>query len=297
MMRIILFIFANFMIMLVFGLFLSLFNITFNNFYFLILFSGIFGFLGSLISLFLSKRIALYFINGYIMKYPKNDLEDMLFKITYNQSNILGINMPQIVIYESCDINAFATGAFRNSSLIALSTALLEKLTEDEIEAVIGHEISHIYNGDMVTMVLLQGILNTFVIFFSRIFSYIISLLFVNNREDNDQFTIDNSLLYSIISFILEILFGVLASIIVMWFSRRREFYADANSAKLVGVDKMISALRSIKIFYNFSNVESSSIFQCLFIKSGKEDHWLNLFMTHPSLDKRINALLNSSYI
>ncbi|AXN02156.1 zinc dependent endoprotease [Candidatus Purcelliella pentastirinorum] len=297
MMRIILFIFANFMIMLVFGLFLSLFNITFNNFYFLILFSGIFGFLGSLISLFLSKRIALYFINGYIMKYPKNNLEDMLFKITYNQSNILGINMPQIVIYESCDINAFATGAFRNSSLIALSTALLEKLTEDEIEAVIGHEISHIYNGDMVTMVLLQGILNTFVIFFSRIFSYIISLLFVNNREDNDQFTIDNSLLYSIISFILEILFGVLASIIVMWFSRRREFYADANSAKLVGVDKMISALRSIKIFYNFSNVESSSIFQCLFIKSGKEDHWLNLFMTHPSLDKRINALLNSSYI
>lgn len=297
MIRMALFVFTNFAVIFVFSIILSFINITSDNLYYLVLFSSIFGFLGSLVSLFLSKCIALYSVGGRIITHPSNYLEIKLFKIVHDQSKSLGIKLPQIAIYESTNVNAFATGSSSNSSLIALSTGLLQKLTDNEIKAVIGHEMNHIHNGDMVTMVLLQGILNTFIIFFSRLFSYFISLLFYNN-EDKDEYNtnIDNSWLYFIFSFLLELLFGIFANIIVMWFSRRREFYADAGSAKLVGVDKMISALKSIQLTYNNFNDDLLSPSLLCFYINGKKDFLLDLFMSHPSLEKRIYALKNKLY-
>ena len=165
------------------------------------------------------------------------------------QSRQAGIVMPQVAIYHAPDINAFATGARRDASLVAVSTGLLQNMSRDEAEAVIAHEISHIANGDMVTMTLIQGVVNTFVIFISRILAQIAAGFMGGNRDEGEESN-GNPLIYFAVSMVLELVFGILASIITMWFSRHREFHADAGSAKLVGREKMIAALQRLKTSY-----------------------------------------------
>lgn len=292
MIRIILFLLTNLAVMLIFGLILILTGIQSNNIYGLLIMSSLFGFSGSILSLILSKWIALRSVNGEIITHPRNEIENWLIETVRKQSVKKGIIMPQIAIYHATDINAFATGARRNSALIAVSTGLLENMTHHEAEAVIAHEISHIANGDMITMTLVQGVVNTFVIFISRMLSQIISGTISNNRNENNTEE-KNPLIYFLISTFLELIFGIFASIITMWFSRHREFYADASSAKMVGREKMISALHRLKTSHEPQESDSMIAF-CI---NGKSHSFLKLFASHPSLEKRIQALHNKEYM
>jgi len=278
--------------MLIFGLILSLIGVQSNSVYGLLIISSLFGFSGSFLSLIMSKWIALRSVNGKIIIHPRNETEKWIIDTVRQQSIKKGIIMPQIAIYHAIDMNAFATGARKNSALIAISTGLLENMTREEAEAVIAHEISHISNGDMITMTLIQGVVNTFVIFISRMLSQIITGLVTNNRNEEDVEE-KNPISYFLISTFLELIFGVLASTITMWFSRHREFYADASSANLVGREKMISALNRLKISYEPQESESM-IALCI---NGKSHSFLQLFASHPSLDKRIEALYNQDYM
>ncbi|QCI24961.1 protease HtpX [Buchnera aphidicola (Rhopalosiphum padi)] len=292
MIRIILFLLTNLAVMSTFSLILALTGIQSESIYGLLIMSSLFGFSGSILSLMMSKWIALRSVNGKIINHPSNETEHWLIDTIRQQSIKKNIIMPQIAIYEAADINAFATGARRNSALIAISTGLLENMTRNEAEAVIAHEISHISNGDMITMTLVQGVVNTFVIFISRILSQALSNLLSSNRNEDNEDGKD-SFLFFLISTFLEIIFGVLASIITMWFSRNREFYADASSAKLVGREKMISALNRLKSSHEPQ--ESDSIIA--FCINGKSNSFIELFASHPSLEKRIQALNNKKYM
>lgn len=292
MIRIILFLLTNLSVMLIFSLILSFTGIQSNNIYGLLIMSSLFGFSGSVLSLILSKWIALRSVNGEVIIHARNEMEDWLIKTVHQQSVKKNIKMPQIAIYHAMDINAFATGPRRNSALIAVSTGLLNNMTRSEAEAVIAHEISHISNGDMITMTLVQGVVNTFVIFISRIISQVISSVISSNRDESNVET-KNTFLYFLISTCLELIFGVLASMITMWFSRHREFYADASSAKLVGREKMISALNRLKTSYEPQESDSMIAF-CI---NGKSNSFLKLFASHPSLEKRIQALYNKEYM
>lgn len=190
------------------------------------------------------------------------------------------------------DINAFATGARRDASLVAVSTGLLQNMSRDEAEAVIAHEISHVANGDMVTMTLIQGIVNTFVIFISRLIAQV-AAGFLSGDRDNESSSAGNPMVYFAVSMVLELVFGILASIITMWFSRHREFHADAGSAKLVGREKMIAALQRLKTSYEPQEAGNMMAF-CI---NGKSKTFSELFMSHPPLDKRIEALRSGQYL
>ncbi|MHA0853223.1 protease HtpX, partial [Serratia nematodiphila] len=196
-------------------------------------------------------------------------------------------------IYHAPDINAFATGARRDASLVAVSTGLLQSMSRDEAEAVIAHEISHVANGDMVTMTLIQGIVNTFVIFISRLIAQVAAGFLGNRDGDGEGEGNGNPMIYFAVSMVLELVFGILASIITMWFSRHREFYADAGSAKLVGREKMIAALQRLKTSYEPQEAGSMMAF-CI---NGKSKSFSELFMSHPPLDKRIEALRTGQYL
>ena len=195
--------------------------------------AGLFGFGGAFVSLLMSKWMALRSVGGEVIEQPRNETENWLLETVRRQSQQAGIAMPQVAIYHAPDINAFATGARRDASLVAVSTGLLQSMSRDEAEAVIAHEISHVANGDMVTMTLIQGIVNTFVIFISRLIAQV-AAGFLGNRDGEGEGN-GNPMIYFAVSMVLELVFGILASIITMWFSRHREFYADAGSAKLVG--------------------------------------------------------------
>ncbi|KEY91291.1 protease htpX [Candidatus Photodesmus blepharus] len=240
----------------------------------------VFGFGGAFISLVMSKNIALRSVSGTIVKTPKNKTEYWLLETINKQAQKTGIGMPTVAIYNSEDMNAFATGAQRDSSLIAISTALLKNMTKDEAEAVLAHEVSHIANGDMVTMTLMQGVINTFVIFLSR---FIANAIASNNKENNNE---PNMMVYFIASMALELVFGLLASLITMWYSRYREYHADANAARLVGKDKMIAALERLKTSHE-PQLEDSMI---AFGIHGKHS-LTQLLMSHPPIHKRIHAL------
>ncbi|CRK85777.1 Protease HtpX [Candidatus Providencia siddallii] len=291
MMRIILFLLTNLSVIFVFGIVLNLINIDKNNIQALMIISCLFGFCGSLVSLILSKRISLKTVNGKIIKTPHNKTEEWLTDTIVNQAKKVNIKTPQISIYSSLDINAFATGTHRNSSLIAISSGLLKNMTKDEAEAVIAHEISHISNGDMITMTMLQGVINTFVIFISKFFSQFISKIITNNNDENENHN-NNQIIYNIITIILEIIFGVIATIITMWYSRYREYHADANSAKLVGYKKMITALKKLK-----TNCEpyEENILKTFYI-NGKTKGLNYLFLSHPPLNLRIKALISKKF-
>lgn len=245
--------------------------------------SAVFGFAGSLISLFMSKSMALRSVGVEIIKQPSNQAEQWLFNTVQRQSQQVGIPMPDIAIYHSADVNAFATGATKSNSLVAVSTGLLDNMTHDEAEAVVAHEISHIANGDMVTMTLLQGVLNTFVIFLSRIISTAAS----TTRDGNGNSS-QNTLIFLVVDIVLQMVFGVLASMIAMWFSRYREYRADAGSATLVGKEKMIAALQRLQSVHEPQEMEGSL---AAFMINGARSK--ELFMSHPPLEKRIAALQN----
>lgn len=282
MMRILLFLATNMAVMLVLGIILSVTGIAGNSTSGILIIALLFGFVGSLISLFLSKTMALRSVDGEVITQPRNQTEHWLMDTVARQAQLAGIPMPEVAIYHSPDVNAFATGATKSNSLVAVSTGLLNNMTEAEAEAVLAHEISHIANGDMVTMALLQGVLNTFVIFLSRI----IATAVASSRNNNGEETRSSSL-YFLVSMVLEMVFGVLASIIAMWFSRYREFRADAGSASLVGKEKMIMALQRLQQLHEPQNLEGSLN---AFMINGKRSE---LFMSHPPLEKRIEALRN----
>lgn len=282
MMRILLFLATNMAVMLVLGIILSVTGIAGNSTSGILIMALLFGFAGSLISLLLSKTMALRSVDGEVITQPRNQTEHWLMDTVARQAQLAGIPMPEVAIYHSPDVNAFATGATKSNSLVAVSTGLLNNMTEAEAEAVLAHEISHITNGDMVTMALLQGVLNTFVIFLSRI----IATAVASSRNNNGEETRSSSL-YFLVSMVLEMVFGVLASIIAMWFSRYREFRADAGSASLVGKEKMIMALQRLQQLHEPQNLEGSLN---AFMINGKRSE---LFMSHPPLEKRIEALRN----
>ncbi|EOI6580236.1 protease HtpX [Yersinia enterocolitica] len=292
MMRIALFLLTNLAVMLVFGLVLSLTGIQSSSVQGLMIMAGLFGFGGAFVSLLMSKWMALRSVGGEVIEQPRNETERWLFDTVRRQSQQAGIAMPQVAIYQAPDINAFATGARRDASLVAVSTGLLQNMSRDEAEAVIAHEISHVANGDMVTMTLIQGIVNTFVIFISRLIAQV-AAGFLSGDRDNEGSSSGNPMVYFAVSMVLELVFGILASIITMWFSRHREFHADAGSARLVGREKMIAALQRLKTSYEPQEAGSMMAF-CI---NGKSKSFSELFMSHPPLDKRIEALRSGEYL
>ncbi|MBD0785293.1 protease HtpX [Vibrio sp. Y2-5] len=250
----------------------------------LLVMAAVFGFGGSFISLLMSKRMALSSVGGVVIENPRNEMEHWLLETVKRQSQQAGIGMPTVAIYDSPDMNAFATGAKRDDSLVAVSTGLLHNMTRDEAEAVLAHEVSHIANGDMVTMTLMQGVVNTFVIFLSRFIANIIA-----SRNSDEEGQGSNMMVYFGVSMVLELVLGFLASFITMWYSRHREFHADAGAAQLVGKHKMIAALERLKMSYE-PQLEGSMM---AFGINGKRT-MTELLMSHPPLDKRIAALRNS---
>ncbi|GME31177.1 protease HtpX [Pantoea agglomerans] len=292
MMRIALFLMTNLAVMLVFGLILSLTGIQSSSVQGLMIMAGLFGFGGAFVSLLMSKWMALRSVGGEVIEQPRNETERWLVDTIGRQAQQAGIAMPQVAIYHAPDINAFATGARRNASLVAVSTGLLQNMSRDEAEAVLAHEVSHIANGDMITMTLIQGVVNTFVIFVSRILAQI-AAGFMSGNRDGEESSNGNPLVYFAVSMVLELVFGILASIITMWFSRHREFHADAGSAKLVGREKMIAALQRLKTSYEPQEPGSMMAF-CI---NGKGKSFSELFMSHPPLDKRIEALRSGQYL
>lgn len=285
--RVILFLLTNLAITFVLGIVLNIiFKVTgiqSQSTAGILVLSLVFGFSGSLISLFLSKTMALRSVGAEVIQQPRNQTEQWLFNTVQRQSQQAGIPMPDIAIYHSADVNAFATGATKNNSLVAVSTGLLDNMTEDEAEAVVAHEIAHITNGDMVTMTLLQGVLNTFVIFLSRM----ISTAVASTKDENGNSS-TNTMVFWIADIVLQMVFGVIATMIAMWFSRYREYRADAGSAKLVGKEKMIMALQRLQRVHEPQEMEGSL---AAFMINGVRSK--ELFMSHPPLEKRIEALRN----
>ncbi|WP_017686280.1 protease HtpX [Vibrio cholerae] len=248
----------------------------------LLVMAAVFGFGGAFISLLMSKSMALRSVGGVVIDTPRNEMEHWLLETVRRQANQAGIGMPTVAIYDAPDMNAFATGAKRDDSLVAVSTGLLHNMTCDEAEAVLAHEVSHIANGDMVTMTLMQGVVNTFVIFLSRFIANIVA------SRDSEEGEGSNMMVYFGVSMVLELVFGFLASFITMWYSRHREFHADAGAAQLVGKHKMIAALERLKMGQE-SHLEGSMM---AFGITGKRS-LSELMMTHPPLEKRIAALRN----
>ena len=255
----------------------------------LFVFALIFGFVGSFISLAISRWMAKRAYDIQLISETRLMDYDSKTQMVYTTVSTIakqnGITMPEVGVYESADPNAFATGPSKNSSLVAVSTGLLESMTAPEIEGVIAHEMSHILNGDMVTMTLLQGVLNTFVIFFARIIGSIIDKTVFKNEEGNGWG-------YFITVIVLEIILGILASLVLMAFSRYREYRADEGSSRLVGKDKMILALKRLQ--YIVTNKEIVDDGKLATFKIHSEKGFMTLFMSHPDLDDRIKNLENN---
>jgi heat shock protein HtpX len=237
----------------------------------LLIFSAVFGMGGSFISLAMSKWMAKRATGAQVITQPKKTVE--------RQARAAGIGMPEVAVYDAPEPNAFATGMNKNKALVAVSTGLLRNMSQDEVEAVLGHEVSHVANGDMVTLALIQGVLNTFVMFLSRVVGYVIDrAVFKNDRGVGAG--------YYITVIVLQILFGILASMVVAWFSRQREFRADAGGAHLAGKRKMIAALERLKGAHGQSSLpENMTAFG---ISGGK---FAQMFSSHPPLEVRIAAL------
>lgn len=245
-------------------------------------FAAVFGFGGSLISLAMSKWMAKRMMGAQVINNPRTQAEIWLTETVKKLAQMAGIGMPEVAVFDSPSPNAFATGMNKNNALVAVSTGLLQSMNRDEVEAVLGHEISHVANGDMVTLSLIQGVVNTFVIFFSRVVGYFVDRVLLKNEEEG------HGIGFVITSLIAQIVFGILASIIVMWFSRQREYRADAGGAKLAGTQKMISALERLKDSAGQPLPDQMAAFGI----NGKPGQGLKLlFMSHPPLEDRIEAL------
>jgi len=248
----------------------------------LIAFAAVFGFGGAFISLAISKWSAKMAVGARVIEQPSNSSERWLVDTVARQAEAAGIGMPEVAIYDAEEVNAFATGMSRNHALVAVSTGLLQRMTRDEAEAVLGHEVAHVANGDMVTLALIQGIVNTFVIVISRAVGWFVDRVILKNEHGP-------GIGYYVTFFALEIGLGILASGIVMWFSRRREFRADAGGADLAGRRKMIAALERLQSLHESPQLpERVAAFG---ISGGGSSGWRRVFATHPPLAERIAAL------
>ena len=249
----------------------------------LLVFAFVFGFAGSLISLAISKWTAKRLMGVQVITEPRNANETWLVNTVRSHADRAGIGMPEVGVFDSPEMNAFATGARRDNALVAVSTGLLRNMSRQEAEAVLGHEVSHVANGDMVTLALIQGVVNTFVIFLSRVVGHIVDrTVFKTERGQGPAFWIT--------TIVAELVLGILASIIVMWFSRQREFRADAGGARLSGRDAMIGALERLRANRDGTLPDQLAAFG---ISGGKG--FARLFMSHPPLEERITALRASS--
>ena len=284
--RIFLFLATNIAVLVVLSVVLSLLGVnrfltgSGLNLPMLLVFSAVVGFTGSIISLLISKPMAKWSTGAQVIDAPANSTELWLLDTVQKLSDRAGIRMPEVAVYEG-EPNAFATGAFKNSALVAVSTGLLQGMTRDEVEAVLGHEIAHIANGDMVTMTLVQGVVNTFVVFLSRIVGYVVDRAI--SRDSNSGPGIG----YMVTVMVCQVVFGIAASMIVAWFSRHREFRADAGSAQLLG-----SPQPMVKALARLGGVEPSHLPESV-ATLGIHDKpgFLDLFSTHPPIEQRIAAL------
>jgi heat shock protein HtpX len=256
------------------------------NYMNLLVFAAVFGFGGSFISLAMSKWMAKWITGAQVIMQPRSDMEIWLMNTVQKQASQAGIGMPDVAVFDSDSPNAFATGMNKNNALVAVSTGLLQTMKRDEVEAVLGHEISHVANGDMITLSLIQGVVNTFVIFIARVVGYFVDRVVLKNEEGR-------GLGFFITTIVAEIVFGILASVIVMWFSRKREYVADAGGAQLAGAGKMIAALESLQ---RSSHEPLPDQMKAFGIAGKPSTSGLKLlFMTHPPLEDRIAALKRSA--
>ncbi len=288
--RILLFLGTNLAIIIVLGIVLQLLGLerildesgTNLNLTALLAFAAVFGMGGSFISLAISKWTAKRFTGAKVIEQPRDATERWLVETVQRQARAAGIGMPEVAIYHAPDVNAFATGMRRNNALVAVSSGLLHSMSQEEAEAVLAHEVSHVANGDMITLALIQGVVNTFVIFLSRVIGHLVDrVVFKNERGHGPAFWIT--------TIVAQLVLGILASIIVMWFSRQREFRADAGGAKLAGREKMIAALERLKASVQQPHLPDQMA--AFGISGGIGQGLRKLFMTHPPLDERIAAL------
>jgi heat shock protein HtpX len=282
--RVALFLATNLAVLALASVVMSVLGVNGSQFSGLLVMAAIFGFGGSFVSLLMSKWIAKRSTRAQVIDTPRNEAEQWLLATVRRQAQQAGIGMPEVAIYDAPEINAFATGANRNSALVAVSTGLLRSLDRDQAEAVLGHEISHVANGDMVTMALLQGVLNTFVIVLARVVGRVVDG-YLNGGRGNSGGGIG----YFVVVFVLEMVFGLFASMIAMWFSRRREFRADAGGAGLAGRTKMISALEALKRNHGVDTLPKA--IQAFGISGPLAHGFRRLFLSHPPLEERIAAL------
>jgi len=290
MMRIFLFLATNVAIMVVITIVFNLLGLSGTldaqgidiNLNALLVMSAVIGMTGSVISLAMSKWSAKQAMGVHVIDQPQNQTERWLVDIVANQARLAGIGMPEVGIFQTPEANAFATGMNKNSALVAVSTGLLQNMNADEVEAVVGHEMTHVANGDMVTMALMQGVVNTFVYFFATIIGYFVDrVVFKTERGYGPA--------YYITQMVAQIALGFLATMLVMWFSRYREFRADAGGAKLAGREKMIGALRALQRGHDAQDLPGQ--LAAFGINGGGVSR---LFMSHPPLEERIAALQNS---
>jgi heat shock protein HtpX len=285
--RIVLFILTNLAILLVLSLIARLTGLDVwlaqqgGSLEGLLVYAAVFGFSGALISLALSKWTARRALGVRVIEAPENAAEHWLLETVGALAQRAGVGMPEVGVFDSGQPNAFATGARRDSALVAVSTGLFSSMNRDEIEAVLGHELTHVANGDMVTLALIQGVVNTFVIFLSRIVGNIVDR---SLSRDNDG----RGPAYWFTVILTQLVLGVLASVIVMWFSRQREFRADAGGARLAGRDRMIAALQRLQAAHDQPLPAQLNAFG---IAGGGESSWRQLFMSHPPIEQRIAAL------
>ena len=247
----------------------------------LVIFSGIFGFGGAFISLAISKWMAKRMTGAIVIESPSNNVEKWLLETVAKQSKIVGIKMPEVAIFPSPQMNAFATGASKNKALVAVSQGLLDSMTQGEIEAVVGHEMSHVANGDMVTLTLIQGVVNTFVIFFSRVIGHVVDRVILKNQRGH-------GIGYFVTTIFAQIILSILASVIVMYFSRKREYVADTGGADLAGNQNMINALKRLGQKEPEALPEQLAAFG---IGEKPKTGWRELWSSHPPLEDRIKAL------
>ncbi|HNR91819.1 MAG TPA: protease HtpX [Dokdonella sp.] len=285
--RIVLFVLTNLAVIALLSIIVKLFGIdtyTYRNgginYQGLLIMSAIVGFSGSLISLAISKWVAKWQTRAHVITQPSNQTEAWLVETVRRQAEKSGIRMPEVAIYDAPEMNAFATGPTRNNALVAVSTGLLQQMSKDEVEAVLAHEVSHVANGDMVTMTLIQGVVNTFVIFLARVVGTVIDRAISGNREGG------NGIAYFAIVLVLQFVLGIFASMIVMAFSRWREFRADAGSARIVGKEKMIAALSRLNADRGENTLPQA--IQAFGIAGGG---MRKLFSSHPPIEERIAAL------
>ena len=292
MMRILMFLATNIAVMIVISILFNLLGLgnylnaqgTGIDLGALLMMSAVIGVTGSVISLAMSKTMAKNSMGVQVIDQPQNQTEKWLVDIVSKQAKQAGIGMPEVGIFQAPVANAFATGMNRNSALVAVSTGLLQSMTPDEVEAVVGHEITHVANGDMVTMALMQGVLNTFVYFFATIIGHVVDRALSGNDERGGV-----GMGYYLVQMIAQIALGFLASMLVAWFSRYREFKADAGGANLAGRDKMIGALRALQRGHEAEELPGQ--FAAFGINGGGIQR---LFMSHPPLEERIAALQNN---